>query len=310
MNDPSSNDPSLSGTPNGRSDSAVRRLPSIPIYVAVPIAILLIVAFIAMLFPWDSVARRIAHDIAIASGSKIRIGELRPALTARGPVLAAHALDVEHPAVERVHIRTLEIAPRWSTSWFGAEPTLRFWADSELAVIDGVLRLGESPTFTGEVSEVEIERLPLRLDATGLQIFGRIAADADVALDPRGIMTGHVDFESPELTIQSDRLPLAIPFTRATGVIEMLPNGATRIESIQLEGHVIEGRLSGDIAMAHRSQSPPIDLEAEVQVIQPDLRRMAPSAGIELSAEGKASVRLRGTLDAPEITPIGRARRG
>jgi type II secretion system protein N len=276
--------------------------------IVIPLAIVLLAIFVALLFPWDSVARRIAHEIAAASGSQISIGKLRPTLSARGPVLAANDLVIQHPAVDRVRITTLEIAPRLSTSWFGAEPTLRFWADSELALIDGVLRLGESPTFVGEVSRVQIEDLPLRLDASGFEVFGRVTAQADVVLDPRGILTGRVDFESPELMIQSDRLPIAIPFTRAKGVIEMLPNGTTRIESIEVEGNVIEGSIRGEIAMAHRSQSPPIDLEAQLQIVTPDLRRLAPSAGIPISPDGKASLYLRGTLDAPEITRMPAAR--
>jgi type II secretion system protein N len=293
-------DPNPSSTQSGRA--------TISPLIVIPLAVVLLSIFVALLFPWDSVARRIAHEIAAASGSQIEIGTLRPTLSARGPVLAAHDLTIQHPAVDRVRITTLEIAPRLSTSWFGAEPTLRFWADSELALIDGVLRLGESPTFVGEVSRVEIEKLPLRLDSSGFAVFGRVAAEADVALDPSGVLTGRVDFESPELLIQSDRLPLAIPFTRAAGVIEMLPNGATRIESIEFEGNVITGRISGEIAMAHRSQSPPIDLEAHLQIVAPDLRRLAPAAGIPISPDGKASLRLRGTLDTPEISPMPKPR--
>jgi uncharacterized protein YhdP len=92
-----------------------------PILFAVPVAILMTVVFVAILFPWDSVARRISHEIAIATGSKISIGTLRPSFSARGPVLAAHDVLIEHPAVSRVQVNTLEIAPRFSTSWFGAE---------------------------------------------------------------------------------------------------------------------------------------------------------------------------------------------
>jgi len=276
----------------------------LPPLVAAPIAIILIVVFVAILFPWDSVARRISHEIGTATGSKVSIGKLRPTISARGPVLVAHDVMIEHPAVDRVHVTTLEIAPRFSTSWFGAEPTLRVWADSALALIDGELRLGSSPSFVGHVGRVQIEELPLRLDASGFGIFGSIEADADVALDPRGVLTGRIEFESHDLMIQSDLLPLAIPFTHAVGVVEMLPNGTTRIVSFEFDGHVLKGELSGDIAMAHRSQSPPIDLETTLQVVDPGLRALAPSTGISFSRDGKVRLRLRGTLDAPELSSL------
>jgi type II secretion system protein N len=269
-----------------------------------PAALILIAIFVALLFPWDSVGRRIGHEISMASGSQVSIGRLSPALTGRGPVLTAEEVIVQHPAVDRVRIARLEIAPRLSTSWFGAEPTLRFWADSELAVIDGVLQLGESPKFVGQVSRIEIEKLPLRLEASGLELSGQLSADADVALDPRGVLTGRVQFESPALLVQSDRLPIAIPFTRAAGIIEMLPTGATQIEILTLEGNVVGGELSGEISMAHRSQSPPIDLTTRIQIVQPELRSLAPGAGITLSKSGEASLRVRGTIDAPEIEPL------
>jgi type II secretion system protein N len=285
------------------SNASRRRTPLSPV-VGIPIALLLIAIFIALLFPWDSVARRITHEIETASGSQIQIGRLRPEISARGIVLAAHDVQIEHPAVDSVHVETLEIAPRFSTSWFGAEPTLRIWADSELALIDGLLRLGESPSFVGHVRRVDIEKLPLRLDASRFGIFGTVSAQADVALDPRGVLTGRVDFESDSITIQTDRLPLAIPFTRAAGIIEMLPTGATRIESIELDGHVLKGTVRGEISMAHRSQSPPINLETRLQIVEPELRRLAPNAGIRLSPDGEASLRLRGTLDSPTITPL------
>ena len=282
---------------------------TLPIMLALPIALLLIVLFVAILFPWDAVARRLSFEIASATGSQITIGQLRPSLSARGPVLAAQDVVIEHPAVERVRIDLLEIAPRFSTSWFGAVPTLRIWADSELALVDGVLTLGDLPAYVGRVTRIEIEKLPLRLEASGLGIFGRLDANADIVLDPGGFMTGRVDFESPELLIQSSQLPIAIPFTRAAGVIEILASGATRIESLALEGNVLEGTLSGEIEMAHRSQSPPINLQAQVRIVQPDMRGMASAAGIDLSSSGEADLQLSGTLDAPEFYTIPGGRR-
>ena len=71
-----------------------------------------------------------------------------------------------------------------------------------------------------------------------------------------------------------------------------------------VEGEMIEGELSGEIAMVHRSQSPPIDVETRIQIHDRDLRRLAPQAGIEVGADGAANLRLRGTLDAPRISPL------
>jgi type II secretion system protein N len=270
----------------------------------IPTIVILILIFMILGFPWDSLARRIAFEISVASGSQVSIHSLAPALTARGPVLRARDVQIAHAAVGRVHLRELEIAPRWSTSWFKAEPKLRVWADSELGLVDGVLELGASPSFVGLVSRVELSRLPLRLDASGVGFSGMLEADTNVSLKPDGTLQGRVAFTSPSLVLESTMLPMAIPFSQADGVIVILENGGTQIESLTVKGEVIEGQLSGVIELARRSESPPIDLSAELHILDPTLRRLAPGIGLAISPNGEIAVKLRGTLDAPEITPL------
>jgi type II secretion system protein N len=271
--------------------------------VGIPIVVVLILIFILLGFPWDSLARRVAAEISAASGSSVSIDTLAPALTPRGPVLRARDVVIEHPAVDRVRLLELEIAPRWSSSWFSGEPKLRVWADTELGLVDGVLELGSTSSFAGQVGQVELARLPLRLDASGIRLSGRIDADANVALAPNGTLSGRVAFSSPSLVVESNKLPMAIPFTHAEGVVVILENGATQIESVTLEGDLLNGKLSGEIGLVHRSQAPPIDLSAEIRIVDATLRQLAPSAGIPMSPDGTIKLRLGGTLDAPEINP-------
>jgi type II secretion system protein N len=279
---------------------------TLPLALNLTIAAVVIAFFVVVLFPWDSLGRRIAWEISRVSGARVDVPNLAPAFTARGPVLRAMDVTIEHPAVQRVQLFELEIGPRFSTSWFGGNPTLRLWAQSGLGNVDGVLRLGSEPAYVGSVRDVDLSRLPLRLDASGVRFGGVLSADADVALDPSGTLKGSVDFESPSLTVQSKQLPLAIPFSHATGRIEILESGATRIESVVLEGTVVEAEVSGEIGLVHRSQSPPIDLIMHIRVVDATLQQLAPSAGLRLSSDGEADVRVGGTLDAPQIQPTGR----
>jgi hypothetical protein len=70
-------------------------------------------------------------------------------------------------------VSTLELAPRPSMSWLRGEPALRVWADSELGVVDGVVALGAQSSFVGRVDGVPLERLPLRVDSSGVALSGR-----------------------------------------------------------------------------------------------------------------------------------------
>lgn len=291
------------------ASTGARRVAGLPLALALPLAIVLVLCFIVLLFPWDSLGRRLAWEISRVSGARVEVPSLAPALTARGPVLRARDVTIEHPAVDRVRLLELEIAPRFSTSWLGGDPTLRLWARTGLGNIDGVLRLGDQPAYLGNVSEVDLSRIPLRLEASGVRFSGRLSAEADVALDPNGTLQGRVEFDSPSLEISSRQLPLAIPFTHATGTIEILENGATRIDAVELEGAVVEGRLSGEIGLVHHSQSPPVDLTGHLVVHDPTLRQLAPNVGLELSREGEADIRVRGTVDAPEISSTGQGAR-
>ena len=94
---------------------------------------------------------------------------------------------------------------------------------------------------------------------------------------------------------------MAIPFSRAEGVIVILEDGSTQIESLAVEGDLIEGSLSGEIGLVHHSQSPPIDLLVRLHIVDEILREFAPDASIAGSPDGEISAHVRGTIAAPKV---------
>jgi len=288
--------------PESRAPQRSVRPGTLPLYALIPLALIATLAFVALLFPWDAVARRLAHELGAASGARVALPELSPAWTARGPVLRARDVAIEHPSVERLRIATLEVAPRFGSSWLRGEPRLRVYADSDLGLVDGVLVLGPAPAFDGRVERVAIERLPLRLDAAGTRVAGELSADADVALDPGGTLRGRVDFESPRLRIDASLIPVPLEFTRAAGTLELLESGATRIADVALDGAQLRGTLSGEIGLVHRSQPPPLDLVADLEVVDPDLRALALASRLPIGPDGRAALAIRGTAALPELT--------
>lgn len=275
----------------------------LPLYLLIPLAVLVTLVFVAILFPWDAIARRLAFEIGAASGARVSLEDLAPSVTARGPVLRARNVVIEHPSVRSLRVAVLEVAPRFSTSWLRGEPRLRIFADSELGVVDGVLLLGPAPAFDGHVERVAIERLPLRLAAAGMKVAGELGAEADVALDPGGTLRGRVDFDCPALRFEASLLPKPLTFTRATGTLSILESGATRIESVKLEGDQLRGTISGEIGLVHRSQAPPLDLQADLEILDADLRALALAARLPIRPDGRAELLIRGTAALPEISP-------
>lgn len=279
--------------------------PTLPNAIGIPIVALLILIFVFVGFPWDSLTRRVAYEISRASGADVSIVSLSPSISARGPVLRARDVVIAHPAVERVQLRELELAPRFSTSWFSGQAKLRIWADTNLGVVDGLLGIGSASSFAGDVRGVLLEHLPLRTDASGVRLAGRLDATTDVQLAPNGTLAGRVGFESTSLVIESDTLPMPLAFSRADGVIVILEDGATQIENVNVEGALVEGQFSGEIGLVHRSQSPPVDLRAKLRIVDPTLRQLAPNAGFVVSPQGEIDVRIGGTLADPRVQPVG-----
>lgn len=267
------------------------------------LALGLTLVFVALLFPWDAVARRLAYEIGVASGARVGLEELAPAFTARGPVLRARNVTIEHPSVQTLRVAVLELAPRLSTSWLAGEPRLRVYADSDLGVVDGRLRLGSAPAFDGRIERVAIERLPLRLEAAGVEVAGELTADADVELDPGGTLRGGVAFESPRLRIATPLLPLPLVFSRAQGSITLLETGATRIDALALEGEQLRGTLAGEIGLVHHSQPPPLDLRADLELLDPELRALALAARLPIDADGRGAMQIGGSAAVPVVLP-------
>lgn len=284
--------------PSGSNNRFLSRLSRLPIALA------LFLLFIGVLFPWDVVGRRVAWEISRVSGARVEVSELSPGISARGPVLRARDVTIQHPAVSRVQVETLEIAPRFSSSWLSGEPTLRIFAVTSLGRADGLLRLGTAPAYQGRVTEVDFARLPLRLAASALSLRGQLDADANVALDPQGTLSGSIDFRSPGLEIGMPLLPGPLILDEANGRLEILETGATRISDVRFEGQAIQGEVSGEIGLVHASQSPPIDLVADITLLDPNLRRLAPGAGLRLDQKGHSRFALRGTIDGPRVQPL------
>ena len=100
-------------------------------------------------------------------------------------------------------------------------------------------------------------------------------------------------------------IPKPLVFTRATGTLSILESGATRIESVKLEGEQIRGTLEGEIGLVHRSQPPPLDLRAELDVVDPELRALAQAAQLPIDPDGRASLSIGGTAALPLLTARG-----
>lgn len=135
-----------------------------------------------------------------------------------------------------------------------------------------------------------------------MRVAGELGAIADVALDPGGTLRGRIEFDSPSLRIEAALIPKPLLFRRATGVLSILENGATRIESVKLEGDQVRGTLDGEIGLVHRSQPPPLALQADLEILDAELLALAQAARLPIGPDGRAALQIGGTAALPQLS--------
>ena len=128
-------------------------------------------------------------------------------------------------------------------------------------------------------------------------------AEVDLLLALEGPEALRVAFQAPSYVVKSSGASGIWSFGQSTGIVEILESGATRLDSVRLEGAVVSVSVEGEIGLVHHSQAPPVDLVADLRVEEPSLRRMASGLGLRLDAAGATSVRVQGPLDRPSVTP-------
>lgn len=253
--------------------------------------------FSLWLLPWDRYRGFAERELSRATGAKVRVGSLGPALGRGVAVLRLRDVELAFDGGQRVAISELRVRPALSTSWLRLEPALRVLAASEAGALDGTCWLGERLGFAGAVEGLALELLPLEGVADGLALRGRADLTLDLMSDGAGL-TGAIELAAREGSVAFPPYGLPIPYATARGSLTLAPTGLA-IESLELEDpDRLSLRASGTIGASPSPELSPLDLTARVEVRDPALRSLFAQA-LPLDGEGNADLRLSGTLGAP-----------
>lgn len=254
--------------------------------------------FCLLLLPWDRYRALAERELGRATGARVRVASLGPALGLGGAVLRLRDVELTFAGGRGLAISELRLRPALSASWLRLGPALRLVAASEAGSLDGTCWLGERAGFSGEVEGLRLELLPVERLAEGLALRGTADLVLDLVSDGAGL-TGAVELAAREGSIAFPPYGLPIPFATARGSLALAPGTGLAIESLELED---PGRLtlraSGSIGAAPSPELGPLDLTAHVEVRDPALRTLFAQA-LPLDGEGNAELRLSGTLGAP-----------
>jgi type II secretion system protein N len=288
--------------PAARPRATTRRRPSLAIARAAAIALAcaaLVAGFVLWRLPYARAAAPLSAALSRATSLEISIGGLAPRLSWLGPGLVATQLRVATPGGVALPVERLQLRPAWSPQWLLLRP--RWWIDAELAGGGAAGRLGLAPgaSFAGHLAGIDLEALPLAALWPGAAFTGHLDARFDLRAEA-GALAGSIELDARDGSAALPTLSLPLPFATLTARLELGVDPRLRLVSLELVGPVLRARGSGTLGASARLAAAPLDLAFELEA-DPDLRPALAGLGLRLDQDGRARLRISGTLDGPVV---------
>ncbi len=280
------------------SDEGVRRkLPRVAGIVCAAVA--LTSFFVYLRFPYDRLATAIRHRVDVAYGIQLDLGEVGPRPQLLGPGIVAQPVRITRPDGEVFDLDRLLLRPAWSLSWFSGRPAIHVILEGPSGSAEGTVTIGDTPGWSGELSEFDLERLPISDFAPGTALRGQGTAQAEIVIGASGL-EGPLRFEASEGSIAHPQLPLDLPYEKLTGQLHLGGEQRARIESLELESPMFSASVTGTVGHGANFGAAPLNLEIELQAsgaVQGALN----AQGIEVGRDGKIVVHVLGTPERPIV---------
>lgn len=267
-----------------------------PGLVAAVLALLLV--FLAVRFPWERLLPPLLEVARGATGADVRVGELRLGFGAAGPRVVASAVSLHWPGSDPLALDAVALRPAWSLAWLRGRPLWHVEASGPPGAWAGELALDR---VAGQLDEVDVGALPWTLVGSMAPLQGRISGTVDLSR-ANGTWQGSAQLSGAPGSVDLAGLPVAIPYEQLVAQLEVAPD-RVRLPQARLEGPLVTANFAGGASADGGSfASWPIDLEVEIERIDPALGSYLGPLGIPLDAQGHARVHVTGTLTAPFLS--------
>jgi hypothetical protein len=252
-------------------------LPAFLRFGAIPLAgALLFLLFLHLGFPYDRLAGRLADRLGRAAGSEVRITQLTPRLSLRGPGLEAAGVTVTPRTGLRIAIERAFFRPAWSVSWLRGDPALHV-----------------------DLAGVDLAGLPLAAAFPGASLRGLAEIRLDFSHGEQGPdVSSRFDARDGALGLPGLAVPL--PFTSFEGELRYGGESLLELASATLTGPLISVLASGKLGRGASFETSPLLLDLEISA-QPGMQAPLQTAGLTLDPDGRKKLQLTGTPERPEI---------
>lgn len=261
----------------------------------------LTLGFVIARFPVDRLTPQIAALASAATGAQVGIGELELDLIALLPTLHARDVTVTTAGGQRLRLDRVRARPAWSFSWLRGDPAAVLSLRAGAGRVDGVVRLGGTPGFGGELADVDLALLPAALfGASGFAIDGKLGGTVDLRLAEAG-PEGTLALRATDGSVSLPNLPIGVPYQSIDAAATLGGDELARIEKLVVDGPMLAFEASGTVGHGPAPTLAPLALRAHVEVREPALRDLFAGSPVALGPDGSADLTIGGTLAAPDL---------
>jgi type II secretion system protein N len=252
---------------------------------------------IAARFPYQRLLGPLLAGASAATGAQIEVGEVGLSLGWSGPRLVARDLRLSWPGAAALSLAAVRVRPAWSPAWLSGVPLWHVEATGDPGTFQGVVA---SDRVAGQWSAIDVDALPWILLGSTPPLHGRVSGEADLARQD-GAWRGSAKLQGAGGSVDLPGLPVAIPFEALEAQLELGAELIT-LSSGHIQGPLVTASIAGTADASSGAFSTwPLALEVAIEAIDPALREYLPPLGIQVSEDGRATVRVTGSLGSPYL---------
>lgn len=264
----------------------------------VGIVALLLLVFLAARFPYERLLPPVLEAARIASGAEIEVAELGLGLGLAGPHAVASDVRLRWPGVPELLLDAVRVRPAWSLAWLAGRPVWHVETSGPPGAWSGEVARDR---VSGEWREVDTDALPWALVGSLAPVHGRLSGEVDLAHSD-GAWRGSAQISGTEGSVDLPGLPVAIPFVAIEAQLEVAPDRVI-LSGGRLQGPLVTANVDGTASADGLSFAAwPLDLEVDIERVDPALRGYLGPLGIAVDGSGRARVHVTGTLAAPYLS--------
>ena len=279
------------------------RLPRWLVIASYPVAALVLILFFIFLgFPYNQLAQRLGRIVESNTNIQIRIGDLSPQIGLGGPELAASEVLARIEDKQPIVVERMVLRPAWSLSWFRAQPAIYLDVTSDVGDVSGTLILGSDWGWDGTLEHVHFDLLPLEMIET-FDLHGNLDATIDLhrtTTEAGSGFVGRVEFDLREGTLRTEGLPIALPFESLHGRLDFGGEKYIHLSGVELQGPLLDGTIQGDVGYATGPSGQPISIDVAFRLRNDDLASMRGAVAGQ-GEDGRSHIQITGTLARPVI---------